>query len=347
MAARSTHDDRNAAALLAHAAARGMRAQARAVPPTGALFAPHQDQLDDRTRAALGDRLERLVRTSADRLAERAAARLDAAAEPALAARLRSEAEQVWERLAAVPALWDEGLLADLLAETRLALLAAGLPVRAPFHPDQPSLLARLAHSEDPTIAEAAKLLLLHGSGADAASVHQLCWPIAAALRQGVTDPEEIALLDRTLISAVEELRGQDTDAPAAARLARALRRDVATLPELIEHALADRRIELAVAMIADAGGLGTRAVRDLVLERDPAPLCILLRALDLPRETLARVGFALCEADASRDLDGFADVLDAVAAVPLQEAWQAVAAMALPAGYRAALLAFAQGRPA
>jgi hypothetical protein len=121
----------------------------------------------------------------------------------------------------------------------------------------------------------------------------------------------------------------------------------VATLPELIEHALADRRIELAVALIADAGGLVPRAVRDLVLERDPAPLCILLRALDLPRETLARVGFALCEADAGRDLDGFADVLDAVTAVPLQEAWQAVAAMALPAGYRAALLAFAQGRPA
>ncbi|MFZ3483765.1 DUF2336 domain-containing protein [Sphingomonas sp. 3-13AW] len=347
MAAGSTHSDRSPAALLAHAAARGMRAQARAALPTAALFAP-QDPIDDRTRAAMSDRLERLVQGCAERLADRAAARLEAAAEPALAARLRREAEQVWERLTAIPALWDEGLLAELLAETRLALLAAGLPERAPFHPDQPSLLARLAHSEDATIAEAAKLLLLHGSGTtDAAGVQQLWWPIAAALRARTTDAEEIALLDRALTSAVEELRGQDADAPAAARLARALRRDVATLPELVEHALSDRRLELAVALVADAGGLGPRAVRDLVLERDPAPLLILLRAVDLPRATLARIVFALCEADPARDLDHYADVLDEVAAVPLQQAWQAVAAMALPAGYRAALLAFAESRPA
>ncbi|GAA0459366.1 MULTISPECIES: DUF2336 domain-containing protein [Sphingomonas] len=344
MAARSTQMDTDPAALLSHAAARGMRAQVRAAPPVAALFAPPTDPLDDRTRAALSERLERLVRTSADRLAEVAAARLDAAAEPALAARIRGEAEQVWDRLAAVPTLWDETLLAELLAETRLALLAAALPVRAPFNPDQPSLLARLAHSDDALIAEAAKLLLLHGSGGEYATLQQLCWPIAAALRQNATDPEEIALLDRALISAVEQLRGQDNEAPAAARLARALRRDVATLPELIEQALSDRRLELVVALVADAGGLGTRAVRDLVLERDPAPLCMLLRALDLPRETLARIGFALCEADPARDLDAFADLIDEVAAVPLQAAWRAVAAMALPAGYRTALLALGDG---
>ena len=80
------------------------------------------------------------------------------------------------------------------------------------------------------------------------------------------------------------------------------------------------------------------------MLERDPAPLCMLLRALDLPRETLARIGFALCEADPARDLDAFADLIDEVAAVPLQAAWRAVAAMALPAGYRTALLALGDG---
>ncbi|MCC2976449.1 DUF2336 domain-containing protein [Sphingomonas sp. PL-96] len=340
MAVRSTQIETFPAALLAHAAARGMRAQVRAVPPLAALFAPPQEQLDDRTRAALSDRLERLVRTAADRLAEQVATRLEAAAEPALAARIRRAADPVWERLVAVPTLWDEGLLAELLADTRLGLLGAALPVRAPFHPDQPSLLARLAHADDPVVAEAAKLVLVHGSAGEAAAVPQLWWPIAAALRSGTTDPEEVGVLDRALISAVEELRGQDQDAPPAARLARALRRDAATLPELIEHALSDRRLELVVALIADAGGLGGRAVRDLMLERDPAPLCMLLRALDLPRETLARIGFALCEADPIRDLDAFADLLDAVAAVPLQVAWQAVAAMALPAGYRAALLA-------
>jgi hypothetical protein len=344
MAARFTQIHSDPAALLAHAAARGMRAQARAVPPLNALFAPPQEQLDDRTRAALSDRLDRLVRTAADRLGERAAARLEAAAEPALATRLRRRVEQVWDRLVAVPALWDEGVLAELLAETRLALLAAGLPVRAPFNPDQPSLLARLAHGDDANVADAAKLLLLDGSTSDGAAVQQLWWPIAAALRGTTTDPDEVALLDRALISAVEELRGQDQEAPAAARLARALRRDVATLPELIEHALADRRLELVVALVADAGGLGCRAVRDLVLERDPAPLCMVLRALDLPRETGARIAFALCEADPARDLEAFADVLDAAAAVPLQAAWQSVAAMALPAGYRAALLALGEG---
>lgn len=346
MAARSTQVETSPAALLAHAAARGIRAQARAVPPLATLFAPPQEQLDDRTRAALSDRLERLVRTAADRLAEQVATRLEAAAEPALATRIRRAADPVWDRLMAVPELWNEGLLAELLAETRLALLGSALPVRAPFHPDQPSLLARLTHSEDAAIAESARLVLLHGNGGDGQAVQQLWWPIAAALRSGTTDPEEVSLLDRALISAVEDLRGHDAEAPPAARLARALRRDIAALPELLEHALSDRRLELVVALVADAGGLGHRAVRDLVLERDATPLCMLLRALDLPRETLARIGFALCEADPARNLDAFADMLDAVADVPVQGAWQAVAAMALPAGYRAALLALEE-RPA
>ncbi|MFV0624936.1 DUF2336 domain-containing protein [Sphingomonas sp. ac-8] len=347
MAAGSTQQDSDPAALRAHAAARGMRAQARAVPPTSALVVPAQDQLDDRTRAALTERLERLVRTSADELAQGAAARLEADAAPALAARMRVDADGVWERLVAVPALWDETLLAELLAETRLALLATGLPVRAPFLPDQPSLLARLARSDDAATADAAKRLLLDAGTGTAALADRLWWPIAAALREGVEDVEEGALLDRALTSAVEELRGRDADAPPAVRLARALRRDEATVPELIEQALADRKIELAVALLADAGGLGARAVRDLVLERDPAPLCILLRALDLPRGTGARIAFALCEADPLRDLDRFAALLDEVDAVPLQQAWQTVAAMALPSGYRAALLALAEARPA
>lgn len=345
MAAGSPPSLSDPAALLAYAATRGMRAQARRAPPADTLFAPPQQQLDDRTRVALSDRIERLVRTAADALSEAAAVRLEADAAPTLATAIRADAAGVWQRLVAVPALWDEALLAELLADTRLALLAAGLPMRAPFHPDQPSLIARLAHSDDGAIAEAAKLLLLHGSDADTVPAHKLWWPVAAALRVGATDPDEVALVDRALTSAVEELRGQDADAPPAARLARALRRDSATLPELIEQALADQRLELAVALIADAAGLGVRAVRDLVLDCDPTPLCMVLRALDLPRATLARVGFALCEADPVRDLDFFADVLDAASAVPLQQAWQAVAAMALPAGYRAAVLALSQGR--
>ena len=62
--------------------------------------------------------------------------------------------------------------------------------------------------------------------------------------------------------------------------------------------------------------------------------------ALDLTRDIVAKVGYALCEADPRRDLENFADTLDAIAAIDAGEARTALAPMKLHPDYRAAVLA-------
>ena len=75
----------------------------------------------------------------------------------------------------------------------------------------------------------------------------------------------------------------------------------------------------------------------------------LLLRALELDRASIARIGLALCDADPRRDLDLFADTLDGIASVEPASARHALAPLLLHRDYRAALtaLARAKGAPA
>ena len=72
-----------------------------------------------------------------------------------------------------------------------------------------------------------------------------------------------------------------------------------------------------------------------LFISVEPADprLWLLLRSLDLPRESIARVGYSLSEADRRRDLERFADQLDIVMALTAVAATKATAALRLPPG--------------
>ena len=111
------------------------------------------------------------------------------------------------------------------------------------------------------------------------------------------------------------------------------------------------RAVKIQPRSKADIGsyGLGQPFIRNPDVTK-PNPECpygragdrlwVALRAIDLPREAIARIGYALCEADPRRDLEQFADVLDWIMAVAPQEARAALAPHYLDPDYRAALQA-------
>jgi hypothetical protein len=82
-----------------------------------------------------------------------------------------------------------------------------------------------------------------------------------------------------------------------------------------------------------------------MVLASDGAQLWVALRALALPREAIARVGVALCEADPRRDVEAFAEQLDAIMAIATDDARAALAGLRLPGDFRAAIAALEGGR--
>jgi hypothetical protein len=101
----------------------------------------------------------------------------------------------------------------------------------------------------------------------------------------------------------------------------------------------------LFAAVLAHALRIDFYAVRAMTLDSASERLWVALRALDFDRAAVARLGVALSEADPRRDVEAFADQLDMIMAVGADEARAAIAPLALPADYRAALLAL-KGAP-
>lgn len=121
-------------------------------------------------------------------------------------------------------------------------------------------------------------------------------------------------------------------------RLAKALAPEEDELPVLVVEAVSDRRIALATALIARALGADYSAVREAVLDPEGERLWLTLRALDFDSRTIARVGYLLCEADARRSTEAFADMLGDLMAVPQERAAEAIAELRLPHAYRDAI---------
>jgi hypothetical protein len=174
---------------------------------------------------------------------------------------------------------------------------------------------------------------------------HRLVWWVAAALRERAAQDAEgnVDALDRALSDAAQRSlaaydEGDRLEA-AAMRFAAAIDAQPGELPELLVESLGDRRIVLFTALLAHAMGVGYPLARDIVLDTDADRLWLAFRALDLTRDTIAKVGYALCEADPRRDLEAFADTLDAIAAIGAIEARNALAPMKLHPDYRAAVL--------
>lgn len=344
-----------AQALLARAAAADLAAHRGLRAAIDDFLLPEADRLDERTRAALGRLLRALIETVEGEIGGHAVRLLRAQGESALADALEA-GEGVTGTLHDSGLLRDPELLRELIARVRQDVLAGGMAVQAHDDPELPSLLNRLAQQPDRLLAHAAAAVLVAESrrrsvpesgplpqtDLPAELHHKLVWRTAAALRAGVRTHS--AALDRALAEAAQRSlaahdEGDRLEA-AAMRLAAAIDARPEELPELMAEALGDRRVALFAALLAHGLRIDFAAARDLTLDSASGRLWVALRALELDRAALARLGVALSEADPRRDVESFADVLDSIMAIEPDEAREAIAPLMLPADYRAALLA-------
>lgn len=341
-----------ASRLLARAAAADVRARARLKAAIDDIFLPADARLDDRQRAAIDATFTNLVAIVEGELREHGARLLRARGDEALAAALSAAhgtAGRLWH--AGLPR--DADFMRELIARVRLDLLAATLPDTAREDPDRPSLLPRLTDHADRVVAASAQAVLVadnrrradDGGGRTdlpAELHHKLVWWVAAALREGHAGGADVARLDRALAEAAQRnLAAQDEGERLEAvtiRLAVALDPLPEELPDYLIETLNDRRPALFVALLAHALGIEFDAAREVVLDVGGERLWLACRALDLSRDTIARIGLRLAEADARRDLERFADELDHIAAIPVESARAAVAPLRLHPDYRAAL---------
>jgi broad specificity phosphatase PhoE len=323
------------------------------------FFLPEDQRLDERTRSALGVLLRGLVETVEAEIREHGARLLGARGEAKLAVALGDASEPVLARLARSGLLRDPELMAELIARVRQELIGNALPMNASADPDRPSLINRFVQHPDRVVAASAMAVLIAESrrrgGPDVGQLtqtelpaelhHRLIWWVAAALRERVGEGEgSVDALDRALSDAAQRSlaaydEGERLEA-AAMRFAAAIDAQPVELPGLLVESLGDRRIVLFTALLAHAMGVSYALTRDIVLDPTGDRLWLAFRALELRRETIAQTGYALCEADPRRDLESFADTLDAIAAIEAGEARAALAPMRLHSDYRAAVLA-------
>lgn len=345
----------DASRLLARGAVDDVRARRRIVAASADLHLDETERLDDRYRTALHHMIAALVALIETDLRQYAARLLAGRGlpEPALA---MSEARPFVHA-----ALRDAGLLGDsdfmraMLGRTGLALLAERLPVSGATS-DRASLLVRLAEHRDGVVATAAKALLAADArrreALDAAAPrndiaaeqqHQLVWWTAAAIHQSFADTcEDGTEFDRALTDAATRAlsvhdEGDRAEA-AAMRLVAMLAPQPAERAELLCEALADQRPGLFVALLAQALELDFDQVRDVVIDPGDDRLWLMLRAAALERDTIARIGLALCAATPGRDVEVFADRLDAIMAVAPATAGGALARLRRHGDLRAAL---------
>jgi hypothetical protein len=330
------------------------RADLRLTGAIDDLFRPDESRLDERTRLALHRAVTAVVGQLEDDLRTRAAERLRASGAGDAADRLRHRRGEALERLTRCGVLRDRPLMDELFAQVRCDLLAEGLPAAA-GEPDQASILVRLSEVDDVAVAGAARALLeadterraaLARDGMPAGVLtaerhHQVLWWVAAAMRDG--DPAcDHAIVDAARQALAEHDEGRRPEA-LAIRLAAAIDARPGEVGELLIEALGDRRLTVFAAVLARAIGFECDAVLPLVLEPEGDRLWLALRAAGQDREAIARIALALAQADGRRDIEAFADALDAIAAVPADAAREALAPLALPRDLRLAIDALAR----
>jgi hypothetical protein len=346
--------------LLARAAAAEVRAHRGLAVAIDDFFLAPEARLDEHARFALAALLRALVDTVEAEIREHGARLLSGRGESTLAVALNDAEGSSYARLSTAGLLRDESLMGELIARIRQDALGTALPMHAPDDPERPSLINRFVQHPDRVLAAGAMAVLIAESRRRASPEtgqfaqtdlpaelhHRLVWLVAAALRDvaagGASDglPE----LDRAITEAARRSlaahdEGERPEA-AAMRFAQAIDAQAGELPQLLVEALRDRRIVLFTALLAHALGVAYEVARALVLEPSGDRLWLSLRAFDMPRETIAHIGYALCEADPRRDLESFADLLDGIAAVSAEDAREALGALRLDPDYRAAVLA-------
>lgn len=336
------------------ASAADARLAARLGQMTGDLFLPDEARLSDRTRAVVHAVLRGAV-ASEEAQVRRHAARILAERGAAAQADKLLGGTPVIDGLRDAGLLRDPALLEELIARVELDLLAEALPPMAGVS-GRPGLLARLAGSPEAAVARTAldlaraenrRRAALEGAAPVRSELpaepHQrLLWRIAAAVREQSPEPDGMADRDRALTeAALRSLATHDEgDRPEAAaeRLAAALDAQGDELGPLLMDALADRRMTLFVALVGRAAGVDYQQARLLTIEPEADLLVLLLHAIGLDRAAIARVGVALAEADARRDLDRLADAIDRAVAHDRDAARAALVPLALSPQLRTAV---------
>lgn len=355
-------DPRDASPTNAADAAERIRAGMRrdAVRLSAAIddfFLPDDARLDERTRLTLATVLGAIVGAIEGEIRRHAARVLGGWAEDGAAAALLAAQGQALDRLLASRVLRDRALMAELIGRVRQDLLAEALPT-AVSAPDQPSVVVRLTDVGDGVVATAASALLAAqsrrraandlgvaaGSELTADNHHRLVWWTAAAVREGAgADP----LVDRAIEeAALRSLAAHDEGdrlESLATRLAIAVDARPSEVPTLLVDILGDRSLALFIAVLARAIGLDYAQMRRIVLDADGSHLWLALRAVQLDRAAIARIGLSLADADPVRDVEAFADRLDAIAATPPEMAQAALAPLAAHPDLRRALADLAE----
>ena len=346
-------DDRvGAAPLFARAANASARARRRRAAEVRDLLSDAEARLDDRTRTAAGACLSALVGAVEGLIRKRAIAYLADHDAVDSADRLAALSIDMTGLLAESGVLSDTALIEEVLGRVGEALLAERLPIELGGASDSTGLVLRLTGSTDPKVADAARAMLsadaarraeIEGepSSGDLPAVLRahLAWPMAAILRSRL--PFD-TLIDAAMSHAASQVAGSIGEVRSlegtAMRLAEAIAPDAHELPVVTLEALGDRRLSLAIALLARALATDYTAVRDLVLDPEGERLWLVMRALDFERTAIARVGYLLCEADVRRSTEAFADLLGAIMQASPDEAAEAVAELRLPHPYRDAL---------
>ena len=341
--------------LLARAAAAEVRAYRGLTVAIDDFFLPEDARLDERTRSGLSTLLRGLVETVEGEVREHAVRLLHGRGESALVIAL-NDPSSIFARLWQSGLLRDPDLMAELVSRVRQELMGLALPMHASDDPERPSLINRLVQHPDRVVAAGAMAVLIAESrrrgSPDAGQFtrtdlpaelhHRLVWWVAAGLRERVGEGGDA--LDRALSeSAQRSLAAYDEGdrlEATAMRFAAAIDAQPQELPGLLVESLSDRRIVLFIALLGHALGVTYALARDIVLDSAADRLWLALRALELGREPVAQIGYALCEADPRRDLEAFADMLDSITAVSAQAAREALAPLKLHPDYRAAVVA-------
>lgn len=329
--------------LLARAAAAEMHDRALHAATARDIAVPEALRLDERTRAGVRARLEQIVGAIEASLRRAVAPEGFPGIGPTLPLL----------HAAGLPA--DPALAGELLAGVRLDQLAAGLPHHAPEDPARPSLLNRLAEHPAPALSEPARALLLAESRARSPEAGRwrlplilhtrLLWWVAAAMREQAGSMAGVAL-DAALCAAVRaecalaERCAEDQVEAAASRLAAAIDPAPQEHARVLLEAMRDRRVPLFLALLARAADIDMAAARALLLDPGAERLLLVLHALELSREGIAELCFALCNADPARDLAALADAIDMLASVEVQAARDQLTLLRLPPEYRALRMA-------
>lgn len=339
----------------------GVVADARLSGAINDFFLAEDARLEERTRIALGRMLASIVQAIETEIRRHAARVLSGRGADGQAEQLLKGREDVVRRLSRAGLLRDRLLMDELIAQARCDLTAEALPPTV-VAPEQASILIRLAEVDDGVVAAAARALLAAEARRRAAAEqgsmpsgalpaerhHHLVWWVAASIREShVAAYGENAAVDRAIVEAAQRSlaahdEGQRSEA-LAVRLAAAIDARNDEVGELLIEALGDRRLLLFIAVLGRAVDLDFDGARTIVLEPEGDRLWLALRAGGIDRTTIARIALALADADPRRDIESFADDLDAIAAIPVEAARSALAPLTLHHDLRLAIDALAR----